>query len=210
MTVLRLTFDRTASSVIDQVIASLGESELREILAPVGEAIVEHVQQNFVNQRDPWGTPWQALSGVTIMLRARKRGIKIFATRVRGGRRRRTGLTARARSALPGQASGFRILVDLRALANGIVSQTSGRSVRVTVSGPAKKYARVQQQGNPRNRLFGKALAPIPARPFMPIRAGRVDLPAVLRDEIRAMVSDGILRAVRGGVSGVKPRMRTG
>lgn len=44
-------------------------------------------------------------------------------------------------------------------------------------AGDGLAYARVHQEGNPNNRMFGKALAPIPARPFFPIRNGAADIP---------------------------------
>lgn len=208
MTVLRLTFERKSPGVVDQLIAGLSTDEIASALRPVGEAIVEHVQQCFVTERDPWGTPWAPLSGVTVALRARKLGIKAFKTSKRGGRRVRGGLTPRMTRALPGRASGFRILVNTRALANGIVSRVDGRRTRVTASGPASKYARAQHYGNPANRIFGKAPAPIPSRKFFPIRNGRVDLPPELRAEIVDMVRSAIFRAVRGGASNTRARVR--
>jgi phage gpG-like protein len=59
--------------------------------------------------------------------------------------------------------------------------------VVIASGGPAAKYAAAQQFGNPRNRMFGKAPAPIPARPMLPLRpSGRVDLPPRLLAEIKA------------------------
>lgn len=205
MTTLRLTFERKAPGVIDQLVATLTGSEISDILKPVGEAIVESVQQSFVQERDPWGAPWAPLSGVTVALRMKKLGIKLFKKSRKG---RRGGLTARAMRALPGQATGFKILVSSRDLANSVTSRVEGRRVRVSAGGPAARYARAQQFGNPANRIFGKWPAPIPARPYMPIRNGRVDLPAELRAEVVEMVRTGIFRAIRGTAPATRKRVR--
>jgi len=211
MTVLRLTFERKQPGVVDQLIATLTETEIGAVLKPVGEAIVEHVLQSFVKEQDPWGVPWAPLSGVTVALRMKRLGISIWRTKKtkrNGKARRRVGLTAKASRALPGQATGFKILFNVGHLRNSIVSQVTGRRVRVSAGGPASKYARAQQYGNPRNKLFGKHLAPIPARPYLPIRNGRVDLPPALRAEVVEMVRAGIFRAIRGTAANTRSRVR--
>lgn len=62
-------------------------------------------------------------------------------------------------------AGGEQILRDTGALANSITHESSRNSVDV---GTNRVYAAAQQFGNPANRIFGKASAPIPARPFLP------------------------------------------
>ena len=205
MTTLRLAFERKTPGVVDQLIATLTGSEISDILKPVGEAIVESVLQSFVQERDPWGVPWEPLSGVTVALRMRKLGIKLFKTNRRG---RRTGLTARATRSLPGQSSGFRILFNVGSLRNSITSRVDGRRVRGSAGGPAAKYARKQQDGDPDNKIFGKYRAPIPSRKYLPIRGGRVDLPAELRAEVVEMVRAGIFRAIRGTAANTRSRVR--
>jgi phage gpG-like protein len=71
------------------------------------------------------------------------------------------GLRARRGSASVGK------LFDSGQLFGSIRSEADEDEARVIVGGPGM-YARVQQQGNPDNRMFGGALAPIPARPFIP------------------------------------------
>lgn len=61
-------------------------------------------------------------------------------------------------------------------------------------------YAAAQNFGNPNNRLFGGKLAPVPARPFLPVNANGVTLePADWWDEKIRMVEHWI---VTGEVTG--------
>lgn len=62
------------------------------------------------------------------------------------------------------------------------IKRTSGRADFV-VSAEAS-YADVHQEGNPGNRMYGKGRAPVPARPFMPIRRGSVNLPQPWWDQV--------------------------
>lgn len=71
--------------------------------------------------------------------------------------------------------SAIKILEDSGDMLNSIASSISDDSLDIWIRGP---QANAMQFGNPDNRMFGKALAPIPARPFMPIRPdGNADLP---------------------------------
>lgn len=63
--------------------------------------------------------------------------------------------------------------------------------------GRADRPAAVHQFGNPNNRFFDRAPAPIPARPFLPIRGGRVDLDGtedsdVLLDVMEAYIAKAV------------------
>lgn len=84
------------------------------------------------------------------------------------------------------RGSSAQILRDTGILANSIHAQVADTHVRV---GTPVDYAAVHQFGNPRNRFFGRALAPIPARPFLPIRDGRADLPEGLRADLLDILS---------------------
>lgn len=71
------------------------------------------------------------------------------------------------------------------------------RKVVLRVSGSARRYAYVQQFGNPFNRVFGEGLGPIPARPPLPIRdGGGVDLPREMAEAVHEAVKRGVRRAV--------------
>jgi phage virion morphogenesis protein len=79
------------------------------------------------------------------------------------------------------RGSSAQILRDTGRLANSLHARVNDTSVAV---GTDVEYAAVHQYGHPLNRFFGRALAPIPARPFLPIRGGRVDLPDDLRADL--------------------------
>lgn len=59
-------------------------------------------------------------------------------------------------------------LLDKGLMRASIESRVDDDGVEISV-GRADRPAAVHQFGNPRNRMFGRALAPIPARPFLPI-----------------------------------------
>jgi phage gpG-like protein len=90
---------------------------------------------------------------------------------------------------------GAQILRDTGRLGASITHNVVGDEVRV---GSNVQYSRAQQLGNPTNKMFGKGSAPIPARPFLPIRNGRAELPP---DWARAAL--GILRDLVKEAGGV-------
>jgi phage virion morphogenesis protein len=97
-----------------------------------------------------------------------------------------------------------RILLDTRVLANSVFARVE--SARRVVVGIAAPYARVHQFGNPANRLFGGPRAPIPPRPMLPLRNGRVDLSKAMRDEVLETWKDALHRALEQ----VRQRRRAG
>lgn len=139
-------------------------------LKPLGELLREEVEQRFQTQTDPWGAAWTPHSAVTIALRLRE--------------------------GKPG-----RILLKDRYLANSFsyrVERSPRPRVIISSGGPAAPYAAAQQFGNPRNRMFGKAPAPIPARAMLPLRpGGRFDMPPRLLAEIRAELLEAIKLAAQ-------------
>lgn len=143
-------------------------ADLRPLLNVVAAEIETLIDDSFKSQASPSGQPWQALSGVTVFRRiARKRGRD--GTTYQSRRViRRGALTARAAKQMaPG---GMKALIDTGRLRRSIFAKASGRSA--VVFGAAKlPYARAQTWGNPANRMFGGAPAPIPARPFLPVNA---------------------------------------
>lgn len=139
-----------------------------EWLKPLGELLREEVEQRFQQQSDPWGAAWAPQSPTTVKLRQRE--------------------------GKPG-----RILIKDRYLANSFawrVQRSPTPMVIIFSGGPAAAYAAAQQFGNPNNRMFGKARAPIPARAMLPIRpGGKVDIPARLLAEIRAELEAAVRAA---------------
>ena len=64
--------DAQARRILDELKTRLGD--LRPVLEAVGQVIQSGTQQRFVDQQAPDGTPWAALSPVTIAMR-RMRGV---------------------------------------------------------------------------------------------------------------------------------------
>lgn len=91
-----------------------------------------------------------------------------------------------------------KILQQTRVLANSKYARVVDGHKLLVGFGDSLK-ARVHQFGNPANRMFGRAKAPIPARPMLPLRAGRLELPADLREELIETFRDVMLRMVRAG-----------
>lgn len=70
---------------------------------------------------------------------------------------------------------------------------SAGKRVVVGLASPA---ARVRQAGRPNNRIFGKASAPVPARPVLPLRGRKVELP----DDLNARMREALSSAIRAAV----------
>lgn len=90
-------------------------------------------------------------------------------------RLKQTTLDIRARRG----SSSNEILIDSYTLYGSMTKSSTDDYAQVEFQG-ADEYAWVQQFGNPLNTMFGRGNAPIPARPFMPIKnagAPRLDLP---------------------------------
>lgn len=89
-------------------------------------------------------------------------------------------------------------LRDTGKLRASVQYQAGADSVSINV-GRDDSPAAVHQFGNPSNRFFGRAAAPIPARPFLPIRGGRVDLEGTEDQDVLLDVMEAhIAKAVSG------------
>lgn len=164
---------------VQQALKTLADrsGNLRPALASIGGAIHSSVLDNFKAQADPYGAPWQKLKTATLVARAR---------RLAGGKtRRRDGKpTAKFIRALSGKVA---ILQDRGTLRSSIeVQSISATSVTVGTNIP---YAAVHQ--------FGGGRSKIPARPFLPIRAGRAELPPGLQRKIVGILQAHIAGALK-------------
>ena len=131
-------------------------------LNAIGQLLVTETDLAFRGERDPWGRSWSALSPVT----AKKR-----------------------------RGSTSQILSDTGRLRNSVNARVQGDSVTV---GTNVEYAAPQQFGAKKG-AFGSTRrgAPIPwgdipARPFLPTRDGRVDLPEGTRLDILALIAKAL------------------
>lgn len=150
-------------------------ANLRPAMEVIGEMILEETRQSFRQEASPDGTKWAPLSDVTILrrvTRTNKTGKRLqrfgpakeFA--IHDIRRARTKSGRATKRAIAAFTGGAKILYDRGHLFGGISSTASDRTLRF---GSDVVYARAQQLGNPDNKMFGKKLAPIPARPFFPV-----------------------------------------
>jgi phage gpG-like protein len=143
-------------------------------LREIGEVIRNSTRQRFKTETAPDGTKWAQNSDITLMryLQERSGSFRKKATATGG-----QGLTSKGAKRI-----GLKkILTNRGFLADTLAYQVGadGRSVAI---GSNRVYAAMQQFGGTRAQwphLWGN----IPARPFLPIRNGRVDLsPDTLED----------------------------
>lgn len=151
----------------------------RAAMLEIAQDMAEMARRCFVSERTPWGHPWRKHSATTLALYARG---GLFPKH-RPSRSRRTGRFVRrgTRGAVGGQRiAPLRPLGVLRLTGKLMRSLTPGATateatVRVNGDARLRTIARVHQFGNPRNRLPNNSRgrrAPIPARPFLPLRPG--------------------------------------
>lgn len=158
----------------------------------LAEQLLSLVQERFKAQSDPWGSAWRPLSETSLELLARG-GLK---ARVKAARRGSAPTRYAMRGSPPsGGLGGRRLLQDTGRLL-GSLHRPEGTSKVLT----GVVYAAVHQFGNPDNRLPNTARgrpAPIPARPFFPMRkGGGVDLPAAWRDALLDAAVDVVRRVM--------------
>jgi phage virion morphogenesis protein len=144
-------------------------SDMSPAFRRIGAAIKDNVRLGFSASQDPWGGAWAGLSAVTLF-------------------RRRKG---------KGQGSP-QPLLDTGRLRNSITFQADATSA---VVGTGTVYAAVQQFGVAKG-AFGRtkrgASIPwgnIPARPFLPIRNGKADLPESWKTEVLNILQTHLKRA---------------
>ena len=181
--------DEDLGRTLEALARRLGD--LRPVLQEIGETLVASAMLTFTEQRDPWGQAWDRLSGVTLA-------------------RRRQG---------PRPTSSTSILRDTGLLANSFSAQATADSVEVGTSlvyaathqfgarmGQYGRYSQVSRwrqfaEGDFRKYAGTKKGFPIPwgdipARPFLPIKPGGVDLPARDEGEILALLTRNLTAAL--------------
>jgi phage gpG-like protein len=133
---------------------------LKPAMDAIGAAILSEVDLGFREQRDPWGVR---------------------------GRRYPKDHAANAGRKGKGKGRGTQILMNTGKLAESFSHQATKRSV---VVGTTKKYAGTHQFGAAQG-AYGRTKrngpipwGDIPARPMLPIRGGKVDLPKDMQLEI--------------------------
>jgi phage virion morphogenesis protein len=134
-------------------VLSLGVKNLRPILGEIGNIIENTADESFEKQASPWGEKWQPNT-----IRTRHQSYKGKTHTAKGVQT----------AGFQKYALGKQILIASAQLRTSIGRQATDTSVTV---GTKKVYARIHQFGGMAGR--GKKVA-IPARPYMPIRNGRL------------------------------------
>ena len=148
-----ITFDLqsgNARAVFSRVIEALNDPS--KGMRNVSLTLRELVQDTFRDETDPWGKPWPPHSPVTRELRQRAGNFSVQKLVVRDG--------------------------DPQSLYGSITEVSSDTTAGIEVGGNPGNYPEVHQFGNPNNLMFGGPAAPIPPRPFLPLKTnGDVDVP---------------------------------
>lgn len=157
-------------------------------LEAVGAAVLSAALRTFRDQADPWGRPWAPHAESTLLARGR-RAVHGQRLTTRRGNTRAPALRAMLRA---------QILRDRGIFANSFSAQMIGR-VAVAV-GTNDKRAGPLTMGADRGAFgadrYGRPIpwGDIPARPVLPIRDGRVDLPPALAGEITDLLRAHLAR----------------
>jgi phage gpG-like protein len=130
---------------------SAAAADLSPATRMASKAVFEKTQNTFDTESDPWGNPWAPLSQVTLDRRAKA-----------------------------DRQSIAKLFDTGKMFGEGITHDSDALSFSVSIKGnEIERFPVVHQFGNPRNKFFNGPLAPIPARPMLPIRKnGRIDLPS--------------------------------
>jgi phage virion morphogenesis protein len=161
-------------------------ANLTPVMRSIGQGLRTNVDLCFRGEHDPWGVPWQHLAASTL--------------------RRRRGTSAQ-------------ILQDTRRLANSMTYRADSNSVSVGTNveyaaihqfggdiqhaaRTSTLYFRQRRDGSVGNRFvrrnrsnfaqdvtIGAHTTHIPARPFLPIRNGRADLPPAWQADMLAILA---------------------
>jgi phage virion morphogenesis protein len=168
------------------------------VLREIGQTLVTTSDLAFRGQRDPWGAPWEPLAAST--LRQRRRGKRAGSARIL----RDTGRLATSIS--------YQLGTDGRSVDVGTnveyaaIHQFGGEIQRAAST--RTLYFRQRKDGSVNNRFSRRSRAnfaqdaqvgaysiTLPARPYLPLRDGRVALPADTQQDIRDILLRHLRRA---------------
>ncbi|MBU1564232.1 MAG: phage virion morphogenesis protein [Proteobacteria bacterium] len=152
MDIIAVLDDKEVEATLARLAAKVGN--MKPLMTRIGALYERRVLENFKHQSAPDGTPWKALSPVTLMLGlTKKKGVK-----------KAGGLSARGKRYL----SGKKILFDKGDLSGSIHFQADATSVMIGSSGSIP-YAAIHQFGGKAGR--GQKVT-IPARPYLAMNSG--------------------------------------
>lgn len=162
-------------------------SNLSPAFKAIGAELQSNIQQGFKTQSDPWGNKWQALSLNTRIMRANRQ--------TKGKNYTKKGVTTR--SFYNAMTGNMQILRDTSRLLSSINYQANANGVEVGTSDTLGKALMHQFGGTIKGRMFRGAK--VPARPFLPIRNGKVDLPASWADDVKDILNTHIQKNIIKG-----------
>lgn len=157
-----------------RLLARVGErmEDMRDLMELIGMSMAERTRLQFVQQADPWGRAWEPLSPLTQMLRREGPG---------GGSNKILRDTSRLMNSIAYKAESKRVAVGTNVI-YGAIHQMGG-----TIYPKRSRYLWAGREGGKRVPL---SVARIPARPYLPIRKDRADLPQTWRDDLIQTIKD--------------------
>lgn len=178
--------DQAVQAMLRRLQASV--SNMQPAMAEIGTTLTDNVRIGFRDSKDPWGSKWKSIGQAAIMGRLGHRKDSFG---------KRGKITKKGQGYLTG---GIQPLLDTGALRSSIAFNATGNSVEV---GTNLKYAKTHQFGA-KQGAFGRSKrggqipwGNIPARPFMPIRNDRADLPQAWQREIIDILQRRIQEAAK-------------
>lgn len=141
---------------------------------------------------------FEALSAVFLAMKARAEDLSPVMDEV-GAKLRDSAQDAMEARRSPQGTSWEPRAPSTRAIKGGQISGRLEASLAFDISSAGAEvtsnlpYASVQNYGNPRNKLFGGTVKPIPARPFSPVNESG-ELPPTLQTQIGEMIMGFIVQ----------------
>jgi phage gpG-like protein len=161
---------------------------MQPALSEIGSTLVNNIGMGFKSSTSPYGEKWKPIGQAAILGRMGKNKGNF----TKDGKISKTGQGV--------AMSGFQPLMSSGVLRNSITQTVEGSSV---VVGTNVKYAATHQFGA-KQGAYGRTRrgGPIPwgnihARPFMPIRNSKAELPSAWRDEFVGILQRRLMEATQ-------------
>lgn len=184
--------DSQVQALLNRLSASV--RNMSPALKEVGDALKTNIQLGFNAEKSPYGDAWAKLKPATLKAR-RKKGAGAKILRDTGRLVNSITRSADANSVTVGTNVPYAAIHQF-----GGTIDHAARSIRVRLR-TVKGRTRFAKDSHKRARIiWGEAKAwfvNIPARPFMPIRAGKADLPTSWQNEIATILNRRIAEAVQ-------------
>jgi phage virion morphogenesis protein len=164
--------DRQVIDAINQL--KQATSDLTPAMRAIGQDLAENIRLGFRDSTDPWGSPWQPLSPLTVLLR-------------RNGSAKPLMDTGSLRNSINAQADATSVTVgtnDKRGPVHQYGATIKPKKGKYLSFGNANVWAMLKQ-------------STIPARPFMPIQGNQANLPPDWQEQIVDTIGDFINQSIQ-------------